>query len=112
MRSVRFWFAATTQAFLISPIRLARMSGDPWNFWVNSWSVFISRISLRSSSSPAIGLMKSGSVVCLALKLCGQTSWHRSQPNIQSLIWGRSSSGIGPLFSIVRYEMHLRASIE
>ena len=40
----------------------------------------------------------------------GQGSWQRSQPKIQLPMAPRSGSGTGPRCSMVRYEMHWRAS--
>ena len=42
----------------------------------------------------------------------GHTSWQISQPKICIPIPARSSSGIGPCSSMVRYAMHRRASID
>src|SRR5690606_17308655 len=45
------------------------------------------------------------------LRLKGHPSWQMSQPNTRLPINGRSSRGIAPRCSLVRYEMHRRASM-
>ena len=59
---------------------------------------------------PAERRAAAGSARAGAAALNGQTSWHTSQPNTRVPISGRSSRGIGPRCSIVRYEMQRRAS--
>lgn len=52
-----------------------------------------------------------GSMPAFAFLFHGQTCWHISQPKIQPLNFSESVPGISFLFSMVRYEIHLRESI-
>ncbi|MNE96572.1 hypothetical protein D3C80_1947890 [compost metagenome] len=46
----------------------------------------------------------------MAKRFHGQTIWQSSQPNTRLPIFDRSSTGMGPRNSMVRYEMQRRAS--
>ena len=86
-----------------NPLRFVRFTGDPRNCWLNSSAIqagepFESRIDQLWAGCEL------GSTVCgwLAFWFQGQTSWQMSQPKTWRPMGARSSSGIGPRFSMVR----------
>lgn len=106
------------------------MRGEPAKSERNSASDFIARIFLRLRESPAILRERRFSMFPAGLfspvrtfeacpgmtemrLLCGQASWQMSQPYsfLVLRIMSCNFFGICFLFSIVKYEMHLRASI-
>ena len=97
---------SATAALRARPSRRARLSGLPRR---------LSRYAVSSSArSPASGGCRPGpnaaSAVAGARRFQGQTSWHTSQPKARRRRRRGARRGIGPRCSIVRYEMHRRAS--
>ncbi len=91
------------------PSKPGRLSALPRVLSDHSLSLHLNRSQSLTLSRPCLGL-KSSSVVSRAYRFHGQTSWQSSQPKMRLPIGRRSGSGIGPLSSIVRYEMQRLAS--
>ena len=99
-----------TQTLRSRPARPARRRAEP-RISRRSWAAPSPSTRTRSRSAGEDGRSSgSGSVRAGAAALNGQTSWHTSQPNTRVPMAMRSSRGMGPRFSMVRYEMQRRAS--
>ena len=104
---------SATAQLRASPARPARHTAVPRNRCSNSASVS-PRHSTRSGNGTGPDTVvadRASSGAGARRALMGHASWHRSQPNAHVPISGRSSSGIAPRCSMVRYAMHRRASI-
>ncbi|ODT04187.1 MAG: hypothetical protein ABS52_05920 [Gemmatimonadetes bacterium SCN 70-22] len=105
---------STTAELRFNPRSLARFMGEPLKAAENSGCDMASssRASDLASLPDSAGrAANAGSDSSFAnLWLYGHTSWQMSHPYSSSPSNGRKASGISPRCSMVRYEMHLRAS--
>src|SRR5690606_2816359 len=90
----------------IKPVYLVRLTADFLKMAAKSSSVSSVHCCLSYSSNCGLGL-NNGWLCGVAKRFQGHTSWHTSQPYIQSSIMPLNCVGMASFNSIVRYEMHL-----
>ena len=92
------------------PRKPARRTGEPLKTRSNDARQVKPATRARDSPAPPRG-SNSASTAIGALRFHGHTSWQMSHPNTCRPIRSINSGAISPLCSMVRYEMHLVASI-